>query len=603
MERLNKAVIKSGRQYDHLFPEPDWKDTVVKGSANLADTMKLIPGVVNKTLEDTEKLVSEVKGRNTYETAKNIWHFVYDHIPYRRDEKGKEQIRRPSRSWFERETRKDGSEGGVDCDCYTVFISSLLTNLGINHTLRVTKNTKDYFQHIYPIIPIGSGRYITIDCVVDEFNYEAPFKEKIDHNMELHYLSGLDDETAQSEMYDYEDDEIRDYTDAESVDVEDFINGIDDADLEELGFLRKLRKKVGKAIKKVGKKVGKVAKKALHVINRINPAAVLLRNGLLAAMKLNMFKVAERIKYAYLTEGQAKGKNLKMDKYKKLHKAKERLEKIFHGAGGKPSNLRKAILKGKGNKNKEVAGLGEIFDGGNYDENSSLEEILGPELFYEEMAVDFDQVEGLGELGEVATGAAIASATAAVGAIAKLLDKIGDVRDKAKTVLPLKRPAPPRTPVAQTTLPVQTRTVSQPAPVRPATPRTTTAPTRSASTSVTTIAPTSSIEARRATPVEQSVPTSSEEKKGLVEWVKENPVKAGLAGAGILVAGYGVYHVASGGSKKGSSLSGVGRKRRTTTTSAKRKTKKPVTKKATTKRRSTRRSKPKTQKKVAIALM
>ncbi|MEM6771710.1 MAG: transglutaminase-like domain-containing protein [Bacteroidota bacterium] len=176
MQRLNNAHIEPGNQYDRYFPQPEWKDSVIKRSADLSDTLALIPKVVQQTLSDTVKISSVLKGKSTKATCSNIWHFVYRHIPYRRDETGKEQIRRPARSWFERKQRKDGSKGGVDCDCYTVFISSVLTNLGIDHTLRVTKNTKDYFQHIYPIVPTGNGRYLTLDCVVDTFDYEAPFK-------------------------------------------------------------------------------------------------------------------------------------------------------------------------------------------------------------------------------------------------------------------------------------------------------------------------------------------------------------------------------------------------------------------------------------------
>jgi hypothetical protein len=46
-------------------------------------------------------------------------------------------------------------------------------------------------------------------------------------------------------------------------------------------------------------------KKLVSKINKINPVTVVLRNGFLAAMKLNLFKVASRIKYAYLSPEEA----------------------------------------------------------------------------------------------------------------------------------------------------------------------------------------------------------------------------------------------------------------------------------------------------------
>jgi len=72
-----------------------------------------------------------------------------------------------------------------------VFISSILSNLKIKHKLRITKYSQDHFQHIYPIVPTTGGNYITVDCVVDRFNYEEPYTEKQDTKMELEYLNGV----------------------------------------------------------------------------------------------------------------------------------------------------------------------------------------------------------------------------------------------------------------------------------------------------------------------------------------------------------------------------------------------------------------------------
>ena len=635
MERLNHAHIKPGKQYDRLFPRPDWKDTVIKRSADLADTLELIPKVVQKTKGDTTKISKLLEGKTKRETCSNIWHFVYDHIPYRRDEKGKEQIRRPSRSWFERKRRMDGSDGGVDCDCYTVFISSILTNLNINHTLRVTKNNKEYFQHIYPIVP-GKGKYITLDCVVDTFDYEAPFKEKIDKPikiMELHYLSGLESDTlADNEILDDpfydETNDLLDFTGA-NIDVEDFLDGLSEG---ELGFLRKLRKRIGRGVKKFGRKVGKVAKKALHVVNKINPATLLLRNGLLLAMKLNMMKVAERIRYAYLSEADARKKGIDIGKHRRLVHTKRRLEKIFYGAGGKPSNLRKAILTGKGNKNREVRGLeglGEVFDGGNYDENSSIREILGEELYYEEFAGDFQEIEGFedlsGELGAIATGTALAAASGAVAAISKLLDKIGDVKNKATSLVQntpfAPRPATPAIQPAEVSKPSvapnrvssQTRRpgfivpsrVRKPTVVRQLPPPVKTPPANVPVQPATDLP----MQARRMpSGTEKNTPQTPppEKEKGFVNWIKENPVKAGVAGVGVIAVGYGVYRLAKPKSLNGE-LAGTSKGKRKSATNKKkpsagkpRNTKRGATRRKVTKRSTRQRD---TRKKVAIALM
>jgi hypothetical protein len=172
MEATKKRHIKTGYEYDNLFPLSENEDKLVKPNANLEDTLSFIPKVVTKTLDQTKKISHRLKGRSTYETCKNIWQFVYGYINYKKDKEGTEQIRSPSRTWHDRKQ-------GVDCDCYSVFISSILTNLGIPHILRIAKYHRDYFQHIYPIVPNGTG-HITIDCVTDWFNHEVTYREKKD---------------------------------------------------------------------------------------------------------------------------------------------------------------------------------------------------------------------------------------------------------------------------------------------------------------------------------------------------------------------------------------------------------------------------------------
>ena len=188
MEAATSRKIKDGRAYNHFFPSAAKNTVTVRKNSNVYHTVAFIPKVVQETLWHTEEISKHLKRDNTYETCKNIWHFVYGHIAYKKDADGYEQIRSPARAWHDRYK-------GVDCDCYSVFISSVLTNLKIPHTLRITKYNRDYFQHIYPIVPVRNG-HLTIDCVTDRFNYEVPFSEKKDYPMDLQYLNGFDDEFA-----------------------------------------------------------------------------------------------------------------------------------------------------------------------------------------------------------------------------------------------------------------------------------------------------------------------------------------------------------------------------------------------------------------------
>lgn len=190
MEARSQRQIESGAGYDRYFPLPARRDPIVKRDASVFDTVDMVKKVVRETLEDTRQIAPLLKGATLRETCSNIWHFVYRYIRYRRDKPGTEQVRRPARAWADRRM-------GVDCDCYTVFISSVLLNLGIAHTYRITEYaSKGYYQHIYPVVlagQAGAERQITLDCVKDEFDAEEPYTKKKDYPMDMQYLDGLAD--------------------------------------------------------------------------------------------------------------------------------------------------------------------------------------------------------------------------------------------------------------------------------------------------------------------------------------------------------------------------------------------------------------------------
>ena len=379
MKAAFQRKLESGAEYDYLFPKANGKEKTLKWNADVYDTLDFIPKIVYDTLSHTKSLSKLLKGATLYETCSNIWDFVYHHIQYQHDKEGTEQLRSPARSWMDRVR-------GVDCDCYTVFISSILTNLHIPHTYRITKyNNKDYFQHIYPIVPTTDGSYITIDAVVNKFNHEEPFTYKTDTPMNLTYLNGIDAEEENQLMAIIPINDLPDFQ-----------------DFDGLGKL----------------KIGGVFKTIAHVANKANPAAVLLRLGVLASMKLNLFQIPKNLRYAYLTDAQVKEQHLDEHKIAKLRKVKTKLEAIFFGAGGEAKNLKKAMLTGRGNKDKSVSGVDD------FDINTPLRELLSG-IYDDDLSYDERQVHGL---GDPATGTAIAAATTVLAAIAAVIKGIGSIK-------------------------------------------------------------------------------------------------------------------------------------------------------------------------------
>jgi hypothetical protein len=145
---------------------------------------------------------------------------------------------------------------------------------------------------------------------------------------------------------------------------------------------------------------------------------------------MNLFKIASRLKYAYLNDAEAQRRGVDMGKFAHLKKIKDKVENIFYQAGGKTDALKLAILKGHGNKNHDVmAGLGyapENLPG--IDASTPLSKLLGQS--YNDEVSGFEGMGGLGELGEPATAAAITAASGAMAAIAGLLSQVGNIFPK-----------------------------------------------------------------------------------------------------------------------------------------------------------------------------
>lgn len=193
----SKRVIRAGQQYNQYFPKPEKSDPIVNKDGSVNDTVDYCEKIVRSTLNDTKRLAPLLRGNSIEETCRNIFAFIYDHIQYEEDKPGVEQVRRPARTWADRKG---------DCDCMSIFASSILTNLNIPHSFRIVKMYKrNYFQHIYVIVPRQKTadlslrfNYIVIDPVLDKFNQEAPeinFKKdyKMENNLAgipIQYLNG-----------------------------------------------------------------------------------------------------------------------------------------------------------------------------------------------------------------------------------------------------------------------------------------------------------------------------------------------------------------------------------------------------------------------------
>lgn len=189
----------------------------------------------------------------------------------------------------------------------------------------------------------------------------------------------------------------------------------------------------------------KLAGKVISTINKVNPATALVRTGILVAMKTNMFRIAERLRWGFYPNYaaaakagfrvSAKAKGSPESIFVHYQNALARLRKIQQTAGGNPEKFKDAILTGKGNKSGQVSLRGPV---NSFDDlqTTRIQDILGYDIYASEV-LPVTGVSGLSGLGEpITASAAVAAATAVLGTIAVLLkQKDGGLPGEASTGL------------------------------------------------------------------------------------------------------------------------------------------------------------------------
>lgn len=186
--------IKNGKEYSSLILPSSGTEKEIRNNGTAYDTIDDMAKIVSKTLNQTAKLAAKLKGKTKEQSVQNVYDFLYNHIQYKQDRTGVEELREPARSWSERES-------GIDCDCFSIFASSILTNMGIEHHIEMCAIHPDpWFKHVYVIVPkeassnIGNrNNYWVVDACLHKFDTIAPnISQKYSKLMRTVQLSGLD---------------------------------------------------------------------------------------------------------------------------------------------------------------------------------------------------------------------------------------------------------------------------------------------------------------------------------------------------------------------------------------------------------------------------
>jgi hypothetical protein len=158
--------------------------TVTRKNAITGDIIKTLTDCFNLAVKQTKEFAENFRGSNSFQSASNVWSFVRSNITYKKDGDGYQVIQSPGALL----NRLNG-----DCKSQSLLISAVLYNLGADNVrLRfVSYQNNKTPTHVYTVFDF-EGKTIPVDSVIKKFNFELPYKYKIDKNMNVYSLSGID---------------------------------------------------------------------------------------------------------------------------------------------------------------------------------------------------------------------------------------------------------------------------------------------------------------------------------------------------------------------------------------------------------------------------
>lgn len=164
-----------------------WERTIINDGASTQDTVDLIIETINSYHDQPEidQLINSLDQSTLNGFLYSLFRYM-DTIIYEMDPEGIERVTTPRRLVL---------DGKGDCKKMSVFIASVLKRCNIPVLLKVVSYNGTEWAHIYPVVPLNNGEYITMDPVNNrqynkEVNHEVwqLFNLDKDQNMQLQQL-------------------------------------------------------------------------------------------------------------------------------------------------------------------------------------------------------------------------------------------------------------------------------------------------------------------------------------------------------------------------------------------------------------------------------
>jgi hypothetical protein len=182
-------MISKKEVYSYLNPADNKSKLTVK-SQSTKDIINQVLNQHKENLKEAKKIAFLFDAGDAYGTCKNIWNFLKYEIPYNVEPSDKQTTKTLSRILYDALNNV-----GSDCKHYAGFTGAILDSLGYSFKYRFTGYSAyhQYPTHVYCVCDHDNSN-IYIDAVISGFDVEKSYKLKIDKNMSLYKLSGVQED-------------------------------------------------------------------------------------------------------------------------------------------------------------------------------------------------------------------------------------------------------------------------------------------------------------------------------------------------------------------------------------------------------------------------
>ena len=300
------------KELDYLLNHLPVKNTRKIISANQS-TGDIIQAIIKQHIsnrKDAQNIAKYFQADNTRDTAYNIFDFCKKNIPYKVESGFGQSVKTLGRILYD---AKNGT-GQNDCKAYATFAGNVCEALKIPFVYRFAGYKGNDLTHTYCVVKNGNQEII-IDPVLNDFDTEKPYKNKVDKKiMALYQVSGIPEEEGTTPNITDSFYETRGSSVLSNYVAGDFVAGGDFIGVTKAG--------------KILRKVASGAKKAVQAVKTVS--LTIPRNAFLLLVKENVFGLGTKIKQLNDKKGFAG-----LEFWYKLGGDRSALQKIANEGAGK----------------------------------------------------------------------------------------------------------------------------------------------------------------------------------------------------------------------------------------------------------------------------